>query len=70
MVKAITYNRAQLLVSTLLGFVITYLYSLIGYFYLNDAFWSDSFGENGENQCTSVFHCFTTLLSLVSTLYL
>jgi len=64
-IKAITYRKEQLLLSCLLGIVITYIYSLIAYYFLIDTFWNDGFGEAGENQCTSVLHCFLTILALV-----
>ena len=44
--------------------IVIYIYSLFAYYYLLDSFWNSSFGEAGENQCTSVFHCFLTILSL------
>jgi len=64
-IKAITFPRTQLFLTIILGLVVMWGYTLIGYFYLNDAFWNSSFGDSGENQCTSVIHCFFTLVSLV-----
>ena len=52
------------MLTALLGMVIIYIYSLFGYYYLIDSFWNSSFGDAGENQCTSVFHCFLTVFSL------
>jgi Ion transport protein len=63
-IKAITYNKYQIMLTALLGMVIVYIYSLFGYYYLMDSFWNDNFGESGENQCTTVFHCFLTIFSL------
>lgn len=65
-VKAIIYNSNQLLLTLLLGVVITYILSLFAYYYLIDTFWNDVFGKAGENQCSSVFHCFLTIYSLVT----
>ena len=65
MIKAITFNKYQLMLTALLGTVIVYIYSLFAYTYLVDSFWNSGFGEAGENQCTSVFHCFLTIFSLV-----
>lgn len=64
MIHAITFNKKQLLLTTLLGTIIIYIYGLFGYYYLIDSFWNDNFGEAGENQCTTVFHCFLTVFSL------
>jgi len=50
--------------TTLLGIVITYVYAGIGYFFLVDTFWNESFGPDGENQCYNVFQCFFTMFSL------
>jgi hypothetical protein len=63
-IKAITFNKKQLLLTTLLCTVIIYIYALFGYYYLIDSFWNSSFGDAGENQCTTVFHCFLTVFSL------
>lgn len=63
-IKAITFNKKQLLLTVLLCTVIIYIYALFGYYYLIDSFWNSSFGEAGENQCTTVFHCFLTVFSL------
>jgi hypothetical protein len=64
-IKAITFNKKQLILTTLLGVIIVYIYSLFAYYYLIDSFWNSAFGTAGENQCTSVFHCFLTIFSLV-----
>ena len=64
MIKAITYNKRQLILTTLLGVVITYVYACVGYFFIVDTFWNENFGVAGENQCHSVFQCFFTMFSL------
>ena len=64
MIKAITHNKIQLILTILLGIVITYVYSGLGYFFMGDAFWNSNFGEAGENQCMNMFQCFFTMFSL------
>lgn len=63
-IRSVTSKWEQLLLTGILGMVIAFIYTLFGYYFLIDSFWNDDFGENGENQCTSVFHCFLTIVSL------
>jgi predicted GIY-YIG superfamily endonuclease len=61
--KSITYNGRQILLATALMVIIVYIYSLYAYYFVLDTFWNDAF-DGGENQCTSVRHCFFTIFSL------
>jgi hypothetical protein len=61
---AMTTNGDQILLTAALLTIVIFLYSVFAYEYLLDTFWNDSF-DGGENQCTSVRHCFFTTFSLV-----
>lgn len=64
-IKAITYNKKQLILTAMLGLFIIYIYSLFAYYFINDTFFFPAVGVKGENICTTVVHCFTTVISLV-----
>ena len=63
-VQAVTRNRKQLLLTLLLCIIIMWIQTVFAYYYLQDSFWNDSFGESGENQCTSMLQCLQTIVSL------
>jgi len=62
-IKSITYNSTQLILTVILGLLIIYIYALFGYYFVNDTFYMDNVGIAGENICTSVFQCFLTVFS-------
>ena len=61
--KSITYNGKQIVLATCLVIIVIYIYSLYAYNFVLDTFWIDT-PEGGENQCTSVRHCFFAIFSL------
>lgn len=64
LLQAVTLNGDQIVLAVGLVVIIIFLYSLYAYYYVLDTFWNSSFGTAGENQCTSVRHCFFTIFSL------
>lgn len=64
-IKAITYNKQQLVLTAMLGLLIIYIYALFAYYFVNDTFYMSSVGDNGENICTTVIQCLLTVISLV-----
>ena len=65
-IKAFTYHKKQIITTLVLAIIIVYNYSLFAYYYLNETFYNYSVGSIGENLCVGVWHCFTTVFSLVS----
>jgi len=65
-IKAFTYHKKQIITTLVLAIIIVYNYSLFAYYYLNETFYNYSVGDIGENLCVGVWHCFTTVFSLVS----
>jgi inositol 1,4,5-triphosphate receptor type 3 len=63
-IKAITYNKTQLILTTMLGLLIIYIYALFAYYFVNDTFYMSSVGDAGENVCTTVIQCLLTVISL------
>jgi hypothetical protein len=63
-IKAITYQSKQLLMTGLLNTIFVYMYSSYGYFYISETFYNYSIGDHGENMCVTMFQCFTTIFSL------
>jgi hypothetical protein len=61
---AVTTNGSQITLTAILLTIVIFIYSVFAYLYVLDTFWNDSF-DGGENQCTSVRHCFFTVFSLV-----
>ena len=64
LITAVTFNGTQILLAVILVSIVVFIFSLYAYYYVLDTFWNDSF-DGGENQCTSVRHCFFTIFSLV-----
>ena len=64
LIQAVTLNGDQILLAVALVVVIIFLFTLYAYYYVLDTFWNSGFGAAGENQCTSVRHCFFTIFSL------
>lgn len=61
---AVTTNSQQILLTAALLIIVIFIFSLFAYEFVLDTFWNDAF-DGGENQCTSVRHCFFTIVSLV-----
>lgn len=59
-----TKNGSQIVLTSVLLTIVIFIYSVFAYLYLLDTFWHPDF-DGGENQCTSVRHCFFTVFSLV-----
>ena len=63
------YNLVETLISkgrqifwvSIFMFVVVYVYSGWGFYYLNDRFYDDAEREQPENMCQSLFYCFLTL---------
>ena len=63
------YNLVETLISkgrqifwvSIFMFVVVYVYSGWGFYYLNDRFYDDADREQPENMCQSLFYCFLTL---------
>jgi len=61
--KAVTHNVKQLLSTAFLGVIIIYMYTIVGFFFINDSYYNEEVGEHGERTCTSMWHCFLTTLN-------
>ena len=46
------------------GFFTMFIYAVLGYYFFMDSFYTGNVID-GENQCTSIRHCFMTALNLV-----
>lgn len=58
---ALTKNRKQLFITALLAVLVTYFFSVFAFIYLSPDFYMSA---KKENICTSIFHCFLSILSL------
>jgi hypothetical protein len=66
-IRSVTLNAEQLLMTGLLAFIIIYIYSTISFFYLQDTVYDYAVNEFdsdwvGESKCNTMFECFTTML--------
>ena len=69
-IQSVTQNKTQLLMTVCLSILVLYIYSLVGFFYLQDTFWdsninkydSDEFNV-GENFCQDMVQCFLGLVN-------
>lgn len=62
-VASVTHNGDQLLWTLVLFLIFLWIYTVIGYVVLNSQFWNDTYGEAGENGCSTAWQCFMTLIS-------
>ena len=63
-VRAITHNSKQLLLTAFLAIILLYFYSLIAFLYVDDTFWLSSVEPSGESLCNTLIQCFTTVAAL------
>jgi len=61
--KAVTSNAEQLLMTGMLAMIIIYIHATVSFFYLQDSIYDYSLNENdsdwiGENQCQTMMMCF------------
>ena len=61
LVETLVSKGRQLFWVTIFMFVIVYVYSGWGFYYLNNRFNDDADREKPENMCDSLFYCFLTL---------
>ena len=66
-IRSVTSNAEQLLMTGLLAFIIIYIFATISFFYLQDTVYD--YGVNGfdsdwvgESKCNTMVECFTTML--------
>jgi len=63
-VKAVTHNVKQLLSTALLGIIMIYIYSIVGFFFSDDSYFNVDVGSyGGERQCQSMLQCYLTTLN-------
>jgi len=69
-ILSITTNANQLALTFFLGLIIMYIYTIIGYFFLNADFFNPDIPPAGENMCTSLFICYWWLIDYGINYYL
>jgi len=69
-IKSVTLNKTQLLLTGMLILIVLYIYAVIGFFFLPDMFydmlvnkWDDD--VPGEDMCQDMVQCFLTVLNFV-----
>ncbi|KAL4441627.1 hypothetical protein ABPG74_021559 [Tetrahymena malaccensis] len=60
--RAVQLNANQLLKTLLLGIIVIFIFSVVGYTFAVDSFFSEEIG-NGENMCSNLFQCFIDTLN-------
>ena len=64
MIRAITKNANQLILTCILQTMITFIFAEIGFFEVQSDFYMGSIYPGGESTCSTVSHCFLTVFSL------
>ena len=66
LIQAITSNKTQLLMTSMLSLMVTFIYAMWGFYITPAMFYASGFGENGwgESMCQSLWQCFLTVLDL------
>lgn len=62
-VRSVTHNLYQLLLTSMLGVILIYIYSLVGFYFIDEMYYNSDVGPVGERSCTSMFHCYITTLN-------
>ncbi|EAR94170.2 cation channel family protein (macronuclear) [Tetrahymena thermophila SB210] len=60
--RAVQLNANQLLKTLLLGIIVIFIFSVVGYTFAVDSFFSEEIGH-GENMCSNLFQCFIDTLN-------
>lgn len=58
--RAVTANGRQLIMTSVLGIIFIFIYTLFGFWFLDDLYFDTS---TGERTCTSMLHCFIVTLN-------
>ena len=61
-VRAVTLNGKQLLMTSMLGCIVVFIYALFGFWFLDDLYVDSS--NNSERTCSSMIQCFVWTLDL------
>lgn len=64
-IKAFSYHKSQLISTLVLEAILIYIYSSFAYYYVGETFYNYGVDPKGENLCVGMWHCFTTIFSLV-----
>ena len=60
---SVTTNFSQLALTFFLGLIIIYIYSIIGYFFLNADFFNPATLPAGENMCQNLWYCYLNTIN-------
>jgi len=63
-IRAITHNSKQLLLTAFLAIILLYFYSFFAFLYVDDTFWLSTVEPAGESLCHTLIQCFTTVAAL------
>ena len=64
MIRAITYNKTQLLLTAFLTIILLYFYALFAFTYVDETFFTTAVEPAGENMCNTLLQCFTVVAAL------
>jgi hypothetical protein len=67
--KAFAYYKTQIFFTMVLEAILVYIFSSFAYYYIDETFYTYAVEPIGENLCVSMWHCFTSIFSLVSRFY-
>lgn len=67
-IRSVTRNANQLLLTLFLGLVILYMFTILMFFFLFDAYYDESINSDeslGQNTCSTMFQCYLTTVNYV-----
>jgi len=62
-IRSVTYNLRQLMLTGLLGLIMIYIYSIIGYNFIDNMYYDSDVSAHGERTCTSMLQCYLYTLN-------
>jgi len=63
-VRSVTGNIKQLVLTALLGLILIYIYAIIGYNFFDSQYYSPDIGDAGERFCNTMLQCYLSTLNL------
>ena len=71
-IRSVTRNGNQLLLTLVLGLIILYMFTILMFFFLFDSYWNQNIqpnGDAGQLMCSTMFQCYLTTVDYVLTLF-
>jgi len=59
-------SKEQLLLTCFLAVIVVYLHAVFAFYFVDDTYYNEGYGPEGERTCVSLMQCFLTTVNYVS----